>query len=93
VSCRPIDFVVRVLDLRGTDDNPSFTKITWWAVFIAALATRHFGISFGLLLGAWAFGRSTMLAFINRSSLSLADVTQRNITSRRDAKEGIDPSP
>lgn len=81
--------VVHAFDLKGTDENPSFTKITWWAVFIATLATGNFGISFGLLLGAWAFGRSTMLAFINRSSVTVT----RAITEKRDSKEGIDPSP
>jgi hypothetical protein len=61
-----MNWLVNALDLKGNDDAPAFSKIGWWAVFIASLATGHFGIGFGMLLGAWAFGRSTMMTFLSR---------------------------
>lgn len=88
--------LVKWLDLKGTDDNPSFSKIGWWAVFIAALATRQFSIWFAVLLGAWAFGRSTFLSFLASKSVSLSgSVTGdiKELLGRRDPKEGIDPAP
>lgn len=61
---RPIHFVAGVFDLKGTDDNPSFSKIGWWAVFIACLMNHQFSIFWGMLLGAWAFGRSAFMSYI-----------------------------
>jgi hypothetical protein len=55
--------IVRWLDLKGTDENPAFSKIAWWALFIAFLATGNFGILPATLLGAMAFGRSTIGQF------------------------------
>lgn len=94
--CRPVDFIATIFDLKGTDDNPSFSKIGWWAVFIAALATHQFSIFFATLLGAWAFGRSTILSFLASKTVSLAGSVTGNIKdilARRDPREGIDPSP
>lgn len=88
--------LVKWLDLKGTDDNPAFSKIAWWAVYIACVATHQFSIFFGVLLGAWAFGRSAFLSYLSSKPVALsASLTGnvKDILERRDAKEGIDPSP
>ena len=96
MSLHPIKFIGNVFNLQGTDDNPSFSKIGWWAVFIASLWTHQFSIFFAILLGAWAFGRSAFLSYLATKPVSLetkltGDV--KDIFARRDPKEGIDPSP
>lgn len=88
--------LAKLFDLKGTDDNPSFSKIGWWAVFIASLATGQFSIFFGVLLGAWAFGRTAFLSYLATKPVALeAKLTGdvKEIFGRRDAKEGIEPTP
>lgn len=96
MKCRPVEFVATLFDLKGTDDNPSFSKLGWWAVYIACIATGQFSIFFGILLGAWAFGRSAFLSYLASRPVALeAKLTGdiKSIVERRDPKEGIDPSP
>ena len=91
-----MNWLVRTLDLSGTDENPSFSKIAWWCVFIASLATHQFSIFFAMLLGAWAFGRSTFLSYLaTKPAVLEAKLTGdvKEILSRRDPRDGIDPSP
>lgn len=64
MNFRPIHFVAGVFDMKGTDDNPSFSKIGWWAVFIACLMNHQFSIFYAILLGAWAFGRSAFMSYL-----------------------------
>lgn len=95
----PILFIARVFDLKSTDENPSFSKIAWWALFIASLSTGRFSLGFGMLLGAMAFGRSTVGQFFASRSVTANETVTKveqtvlAITEKRDAKEGIDPSP
>lgn len=96
MSFRPIRFVVDVFNLQGTDDNPSFSKIGWWAVYVAAVATHQFSIFFGVLLGSWAFGRSAFLSYLATKPVALeAKLTGdvKEILAHRDPKEGIEPTP
>lgn len=96
---RPGRWLLDTFDLKGTEDNPSFSKIAWWALFIASIATGHFSLGFGMLLGAMAFGRSTVGQFFASRSVTANEAVTKveqtvlAITEKRDAKEGIDPSP
>jgi hypothetical protein len=96
MSLHPIKFIANVFDLKGTDDNPSFSKIAWWACFIACLLNHQFSIFWGVLFGAWAFGRSAFLSYLATKPVALdAKVTGniKDIFGRRDPKEGIEATP
>lgn len=96
---RPGRWLLDTFDLKGTEDNPSFSKIAWWALFIASLATGHYSLGFAMLLSAMAFGRSTVAQFFASKAVTFRGV-EENIKadvklalSHRDPTEGIDPSP
>lgn len=88
--------LVKLLDLKGTDDNPSFSKIAWWACFIACLASHQFSIFFAVLFGAWAFGRSAFMSYLATRPVGLSAAVSGNVKEifgRRDEKAGIEPTP
>jgi hypothetical protein len=96
MNFHPIKLLAKVFDLTGTDDNPSFSKIGWWAVFIACLMNHQFSIFWGVLFGAWAFGRSAFLSYLATKPVALNAIVGgdvKDIFARRDPKEGIEAAP
>lgn len=91
-------WLVRQLDLRGHADHPAFSKLMVVAVFVASLVTGTFSFSMALLLVAAAFGRSTLMALINRTSVQVdpakeLEALAKVIHARRDTTLGIEHTP
>lgn len=61
-------WLVKLLDLKGTDDNPAFSKIAWWALFIGCVATKNLNATTVSVLATMAFGRSVSMTYLSQKN-------------------------
>lgn len=88
-------WVLRQLDCCGSDGRPSFSKLMTVAVLVLAVVTGVFTGWIALLVIAAAFGRTTLLALINRTSAQLDPAKELQglaelVKARRDDALGIE---
>jgi hypothetical protein len=87
--------LLRQLDLTGKDGGPSFSKLMTVAVFVAAVALGIFTGWMALLVLAAAFGRTTLMALINRTNVTIdpareLEALAKVVQARRDDALGIE---
>jgi hypothetical protein len=87
--------LLRQLDLCGADGRPSFSKLITTAVLVVSVATGIFTGWLALLVICAAFGRTTLLALVNRTTAQLdpareMEALAKLIESRRDDRLGIE---
>ena len=88
-------WLLRQLDLCGTDKRPSFSKLVTVAVLVVSVMSGTFTGWIALLVVCAAFGRTTLLALINRSSVTIDPARELHelaelVKARRDPALGIE---
>jgi hypothetical protein len=88
-------WLLRQLDLCGSDGRPSFSKLMTLAVFVVAVACGIFTGWIALLVVAAAFGRTTLLALISRTHTQLDPAREvaalaQLVRARRDSDLGVE---
>lgn len=76
-----------LFDMTGADGRPSFTKLVVVSILTWAILADAMNEYIATLVVAAAFGRPTLLAFLNRASLSWGKNQTETLTRREDEDE------